>query len=93
MCKRIVNIIKVSIERNNMQVALFRFRKKYIDFIDVGNFEGEYTFATDLFTKLGSSLSLMCRHCSVQAVRTESRSNCQFGSKSNSLFFTPFLTV
>ena len=36
--KRIVNIIKVYIERNNMPVELIRFRKKNIDFIDVGNF-------------------------------------------------------
>ena len=36
--KRIVNIIKVFIERNNIQVELIRFRKN-IDFIDVGNFE------------------------------------------------------
>ena len=42
----------------------------------------KYTFATDVFTKLGSLLSVTCRHCSVQAVRTESRSNRQFGSNS-----------
>ena len=35
--KGIVNIMKVHIERNNMQVELIRFRN--IDFIDVGNFE------------------------------------------------------
>ena len=37
--KRIVNTIKVYMERNNMQVELRRFRRKDIDFIDVGNFE------------------------------------------------------
>ena len=37
--KRIVNTIKVYMERNNMQVELRRFRRKYIDFIDVANFE------------------------------------------------------
>ena len=33
--KRIVNIIKVYIERNNLQVELIRFRKKNVDFIHV----------------------------------------------------------
>ena len=33
--KCIVNRIKVYIERNNMQVELIRFRKKYIDFFHV----------------------------------------------------------
>ena len=38
--KRIVNVKKVYIERNNnKQVELIRFRKKNSDFIDVGNFE------------------------------------------------------
>ncbi len=36
--KRIVNIMKVYIERNNIHVELIRFRKNS-DFIDVGNFE------------------------------------------------------
>ena len=36
--KRFVNIMKVYIERNNLQVELILFRKN-IDFIDVGNFE------------------------------------------------------
>ena len=40
--KRIVNIIKVCIERNNMQVELIRFRKQNVALID--------TFATDVFT-------------------------------------------
>ena len=34
-----VNIMKEYIERNNRQVELIRFRKKNIDFIDVGIFE------------------------------------------------------
>ena len=51
----------------------------------------EYTFATDVFTKLGSLLSVPSHHCSVQAVRTESRSKRQFDC--NLLLFTPFLTV
>ena len=33
--KRIVNIMKVYIERNNMQVEIIRFRKKNVDFIHV----------------------------------------------------------
>ena len=49
------------------------------------------SFATDVFTKLGSLLSVTCHHCFVQAVRMESRPKRQFGS--NSLLFTPFLTV
>ena len=36
--KRIVNIMKMYIERNNIQVELIRLRNKNIDFIDVGNF-------------------------------------------------------
>ena len=45
--KRIVNIMKVYIERNNMLVELIRFRKN-INFIDVGEFEVD-TFATEVF--------------------------------------------
>ena len=37
--KRFVNIMKVYIERKNMQVQLIPLRKKNIDFIDVGKFE------------------------------------------------------
>ena len=57
-----------------------------------GNFEAD-TFASDVFlSKLGSLLSVTCRHCSVHTVRMESRSNmCLFYS--NLLIFTPFLTV
>ena len=44
-----------------------------------------------MFTKLGSLLSVTCRHCCTQAVRTESRSMRQFDS--NLLLFAPFLTV
>ena len=51
--ERIVNIMKVYIERKNMQLELIRFRKKY-DFIDVGNFEvgiyfrGRHVYETGL---------------------------------------------
>ena len=54
--KRIVNIMKVYIERKNMQVRLIPFRKK-IDFIDFGNLEGG-----NMFMELGSLLSVTCRH-------------------------------
>ena len=54
----------VYIERSNMQVELIRIRKN-IEFIDAGNFEAG-TFATDVFMKLDSLLSVMSRHCSVQ---------------------------
>ena len=60
-------IMKLYIERNNIQVELIRFRKKNRDFIDVRNFAvGIYTLATDVFTKLGSLLSVTSRYCSVQ---------------------------
>ena len=45
--KRIVIIMKVSIERKNMQVQLIPFRKN-IDFIDFGNLE-----VGNMFVKLG----------------------------------------
>ena len=48
-----------------MQVELIRLRKNS-DFIEVGNFE-EGTFATDVFAKFGSLLSMPSRHCSVQS--------------------------
>ena len=78
--KRIVNTIKVYMERNNMQVELRRFRRIDIDFIDVGNFEVGIFFTTDMFTKLGSLLSVTCRHCSVQTVCRENRPKRQLGS-------------
>ena len=62
-----------------------------------GNIEVD-TFANDVFmSKLGSLLSVTCRHCSVHTVRMESRSNmCLFDKRqfdSNLLLFTPFLIV
>ena len=83
-------IMKEYIERNNMQIELIRFRKK-IDFLTMETSKWEYTFATDVFTKLGSLVSMTCRNCSVRAVRTESRSKRQFYS--HLLLFSPFLTV
>ena len=65
--KCIVTITKVYIARNNIHVELIRFRKNS-DFIDIGNFEvgiRPYSFATVVFTKLGSMLSGTSRHCSV----------------------------
>ena len=56
--KRIVNIMKVYIERKNMQVKLIPFRKN-IDFIDFGNLE-----VGNVFMKLHSLLSVTCRHLS-----------------------------
>ena len=61
--KRIVTITKVYIARNNIHVV------KNSDFIDIGNFEVGISrlssFATAVFTKLGSLLSGTSRHCSV----------------------------
>ena len=37
--QHIINIMKVCIERNNMQVELIRVSKKYVDLIHVANFE------------------------------------------------------
>ena len=62
--KRIVNTMKVYIEKNNKHVELTRFRFFLnSDFIDT--LKWEYSFATAVFTKLGSLLSGTSRHCSV----------------------------
>ena len=161
--KRIVNLMKVFMERNNLQVELIRFRKKILTifrfktskrilsrpmclrmkshsnvcpfdsndfklqfnhffrirfqmfpflttrrkdciqlfeirtFINDGNFE-LHTFASDvIISKLGSLLSVTCRHCSVNTVRMQSRTNmCMFDKRqfdSNLLIFADFLTV
>ncbi len=58
--------MKVYIERNNIQVELIRFLKKIATLLTLETLKWEYTFATDVFTKLGSLLSVMSRHCSVQ---------------------------
>ena len=63
--KRIVNIMTVYIERNNIQVELLRFRKKIATLFALQTLTWE-TFATDVFVKLGSLLSVTCRHRSVQ---------------------------
>ena len=52
--KSIVNIMKVDIERNNMQVELIRFRKKYHLYSRLRLQSQEFN-ATDVFT-LGKSL-------------------------------------
>ena len=48
--KRIVNIMKVYIERNNMQVEFIRFLKKILTLLTLDTSKWEYTFATDVFT-------------------------------------------
>ena len=66
--KRIVTITKVYIARNNIHVELNYDSVKNSDFIDIKNFEvgiRPYSFATAVFTKLGSMLSGTSRHCSV----------------------------
>ena len=57
--KRIVNIMKVYIERNNIQVELIRFRKKISTLWTLETSKLE-TFGTDMFIKLGSLLSVTC---------------------------------
>ena len=74
-----------------MQVELIRFRKQISILLTLETSKWEYTFAADVFTKLGSFLSVTCRHYSMQAVRTESRSKRQFDF--NALLTIPFLTV
>ena len=49
-----------------MQVELIRFRKTISTLLTLETFKLEYTFAIDVFTKLGSFLSVTCRHCYVQ---------------------------
>ena len=64
--KRIVTITKVYIARNTIHVELIRFHKNS-DIIDIGNFEvgiRPYSFATAVFSKLGSLVSDTSRHCS-----------------------------
>ena len=58
--KRIVNIMKVCIERNNIQVELIRFRKKIVTFIAVGNFEVGIYFATDVLIAIRDESPLFC---------------------------------
>ena len=78
-------------------------RKDCLHIVDIctfmkgGNFEVD-TFTSDVFmSKLGSMLSVTCRHCSVHTYRMESLSNgCLFDERlfdSNLLLFTLFLTV
>ena len=60
--QRVVNTMKVYIETKNMQVQLRPFRKKNIDFIDVGNVEvGKFRKQ-----RVYENGTLTCRHCSVQ---------------------------
>ena len=67
--KRIVSIMKVYIERNNILVSGINLYDsvKNTDFIlTLATLKWE-TFATDMVMNLGSLLSVMCRHhCSVQ---------------------------
>ena len=60
--KCIVNIMKMFIERNNIQVELIRFRKKIATLLTLVTLKWEYTFATDVFMKLDSLLSVTSRH-------------------------------
>ena len=86
-----------------LQLVLRVCRKYCLQIVEIctlvngGNFEVD-TFASDVFlSKLGSILSLTCRHSSVHKVRIGSRSNmCLFDIHqfdSNVLLFTSFLTV
>ena len=68
--KHFVNMMKVYIERNNMQVELIRFRKKLATLLTLETLKWEYGFANAVFTILGSLLSGTNRHCSVLGRRT-----------------------
>ena len=50
------------IEMNNIQVELIRFRKQIATLLTLETLKWEYTFTTDVFTRLGSLLSLTSRH-------------------------------
>ena len=60
-----LSIMKVYIERNNKHVELIRFRKKIASILTMETLTWEYSFATAVFTKLGSLLSGTSRHCTV----------------------------
>ena len=86
--KRIVNIMKVYTEKNNMQVELIRFRKTYrLENIDFGNFEVGIYFPTEMFMKLRDVSPLFCA-CSKMCLFDKR----QFDSN-HVLIFTPFQTV
>ena len=61
--KRIVNIMKVYIEKNYVEMELIRFRKKKSDFIDFTNFE--VGIGPILSQPMCSLLSVMSRQYSV----------------------------
>ena len=96
--KRIVNITKVFIERNNLQLELIRYRKKCC---------GLYTHvyfceATSSMHRLGTKIftlnaSLFARWQQVRMPRISERfDHCHFWTvieNSNYLLFTQFLTV
>ena len=60
--KHIVNIMKVYIEMNNIQVGLIRFPKKTATLLTLATLKWKYTFGSDVFTKWGSFLSVTSRH-------------------------------
>ena len=85
--KRIVNniIMKVYIERNNMQVELIRFRKKYLLYSGLCLWSENSMRPMCLRLESRYNISLFdsnlfnCRHFSVQKACTESRSHmCLF---------------
>ena len=58
--------MKVYIDRNNIHVELMRFRTKMATLLPLESFKWK-SFATDVFMKLGSLLSVRCRHRSVKS--------------------------
>ena len=78
--KRNVNIMKVYIERNNIQVELIWFRKKYRLYWHWKLWSRTSSFATAVFTKLGSLLSGTSRHCSVLGAPVVS-GHARFGTR------------
>ena len=59
-------IMKVYIDSNNIHVELIRFRKKIVTLLPLESLKLK-TFTTDVFMKLGSLLSMRCRHRSVRS--------------------------
>ena len=58
--EHIVNIMKVYIQMNNMQVELIRFGKK-VTLLTFETFKWEYTFATGVIISIRDASPLVCR--------------------------------
>ena len=59
--KCIVNVMKVYIKRNNIQVELIRFRKKIATLLTFETFKWEYSFATNVLIAIRDEAPMVCR--------------------------------